>query len=296
MEKKLKTQLENAQEIKEILKEVNVTFKLANGTSVETLLVYLPIVGGKSCHKAFFDKVKNGILINFVFNCSEVQKKLKIENVNTPLTIFNKALTKLSKHTAQGELGDLILFTLLDVYLAAPKLLSKVAIKTTPTVPYFGADAVHGQYHEGSFRIYLGESKLWQDFKSAATDATKSIKSAKDKYANEFSLLDSGIDFPGMDEETKDELLVLLNPYSSHDLTDVVHSPCFIGFTQPELMVNETEFEKNYIELAGKYIGDFYNKLEKQDLKCNETILIMLPFTCVQELTEGFIAYMGIKQ
>lgn len=296
MGKKLKAQLENADEIKSILKEVAVKFELGNGKQVETLLVYLPIFEGRSYHQTFFEQVKNGILANFVFTCTEVQKKLKIASSSTPEAIFNKALSKLSKHTAQGELGELILYTLLDVYLSAPKLLSKVAMKTSPRMPVYGADAVHGQFHDGTFRVYLGESKLHADFKKAATKATESIKSAKDKYINEFNLLDSFIDFPEMDDEIRDELLTLLDPFSNQDMSDIIHAPCFIGFTKPDLMLDESVFEAKYIEIAQEYIKDFYSKLDAQELNCNETVLILLPFTCVEELTEGFIAYMGITQ
>ncbi len=295
----LQPQLKNAEEIRSILKKVPISYQLADGREITTLLVYLPTEDGVSCYSEFFEKVKDGILYNFVFACSEVEKKLGIQNQNSAEKLFDKAIRKLSQHTAKGELGELILFTLLDVYFKAPKILSKISFKTTRRVPVFGADAVHGQFHNGKFKLYLGESKIWKNFKPAAKDAATSIKSAKDNYENEFDLLDSHMDFPNIDERLKSELLDLLDPFSDNDLSGVIHSPCFIGFTESDLISNagsEKEFVENYTELAGEYIADFFEKVEVQGVNIDEASLLMLPFSCVDDLVNGFIAHMGIEK
>lgn len=293
---KLKTQLSNADEIKGILKEVEFSHALKDGREVKTLLVYLPIVAGKSSYTEFFEKVKDGILVNFVLKCSEIEKKLGVVNKHSAESLFIKSISMLSKHTAQGELGELILFTLLDVYLAAPKLLSKITLKTSATMAVHGADAVHGQFYDGAFRVYLGEAKLHAKFKPAASKAAKSISNAKEKSEHEFRLLDCHLDFPGIEDDIKEEILNLLDPFYKNDLTGVVHFPCFIGFTQPELLAEEDEFLDKYKALAKDYIEDFYTKLEIEKMNINETVLILLPFSCIDELVDGFISYMGITK
>lgn len=293
----LQTQLQNVHRIKDVLKQVQTSFKLHDGRSVETLLVYLPCVeDSKTSHDALFECIKESILQNFVFSYKEIQKKLG-RNAETAMEeLFEKAIKKLSIHTAKGELGELILFTLLDVYIQAPKLLSKISMKTNPRMPVFGADAVHGQFWGEEFRVYLGESKLHKSFKSAATDATSSIVSAKDKFEDEFLLLDSYLDFPNLTSELEDKILNSLNPYSE-DLPDKVHSPCFIGFTQPDILFeDEAAFLQNYIELSCNYVGDFFNKAEKQELDIEEVTLLMLPFGCVDVLVDEFVSYMGITK
>lgn len=293
----LQTQLQNVHRIKDVLKQVQTSFKLHDGRSVETLLVYLPCVeDSKTSHDALFECIKESLLQNFVFSYKEIQKKLG-RNAETAMEeLFEKAIKKLSIHTAKGELGELILFTLLDVYIQAPKLLSKISMKTNPRMPVFGADAVHGQFWGEEFRVYLGESKLHKSFKSAATDATSSIVSAKDKFEDEFLLLDSYLDFPNLTSELEDKILNSLNPYSE-DLPDKVHSPCFIGFTQPDILFeDEAAFLQNYIELSCNYVGDFFNKAEKQELDIEEVTLLMLPFGCVDVLVDEFVSYMGITK
>lgn len=294
----LEPQLKNAEEIKKILKKSPSTFTLSDGRKVDTYLVYLPCdEDGRNYYYDFFECIKNGILQNFVFSCSEIKKKLNIEIDIVYEELFKKALRKISKHTAKGELGELILFTLLDVYLNAPKLLSKVSMKTNPKMPVFGADAVHGQIVNGQFRVYLGESKLYKDFKSAASKATESIKNAKEKYEDEFDLLDSYMDFPNLDRKLEKQIIQILDPFGSSDLSKIIHSPCFIGFTQPEIIFkNEKKYIKAYEKIAHTYIDDFYSKVENQGVEINEVTLLMLPFSCVDELVQEFIKHVGIKK
>ncbi len=295
----LQPQLINADEIRDILKEVPISFEMEHIGEVKTLLVYLPIKDGSSDCSVFFQKVKEAILYNFVFSCSEVEKKLGVKSKLNPEQLFDKAVRKLSKHTAQGELGELILFTLLDVYFEAPKLLSKVSMKTNRKMPVFGADAVHGQFDNGEFRLYLGESKLHEDFKGAATKAAASIQTAKDKYVEEFDLLDSYMDFPNIDKKIEKELLDYLDPFSDNDLTDVIKSPCFIGFTEPSIIstsVSESDFIEKYTELAQDYVADFFTKISNKEIDIDEVTLLMLPFTSVEDLVKQFIAYMEIQE
>jgi hypothetical protein len=166
-------------------------------------------------------------------------------------------------------------------------------------MPVFGADAVHGQFHDGKFRLYLGESKLYKNFKAAASKATSSINTAKAKYEEEFDLLDSYMDFPNMDDDLESQLLSLLNPFSDNDLIDVIHSPCFIGFAEADMIASassESDFCDKYTELAGAYIGDFFSKVEKQRMNIDEAALLMLPFSCIDDLVDEFVTYIGIEK
>ena len=58
MDCQLQPQLKNIEEIRSILKEVSISFQLADGREVRTLLVYLPIKDGACCYSEFFEKVK----------------------------------------------------------------------------------------------------------------------------------------------------------------------------------------------------------------------------------------------
>lgn len=299
MEKRLKTQLVNSQEIQNVLRKIDVSFELSGGESVETLLIYLPSKNGVCDHSDLFRVIKQSVLTNFVFSCSEIENKLSIKSDEAPEELFKKAVRKISQHTAKGEFGELLLFTLLDIYFDAPKILSKISLKTSRRVAVFGADAVHAQYVDGTLRLYLGESKLHKSFSSAATSAATSIKSSLDKYCDEYDIIDTHIDFPEMEAEIREELIDLLNPFTedNEEISDILHTPCFIGFVEPRIFSDDNKkYTNDYIKVAGVNIEDFYSKLAAAGNDINKTALLLLPFTSLDSLVEEFISFMGIEK
>ncbi|WP_031485826.1 HamA C-terminal domain-containing protein [Maridesulfovibrio frigidus] len=293
---KLKTQLENSAEIREILQEVDVSWKWGDD-SVDARLIYLPCANGECDISPLFKIIESCLLANFVFSHAQIEKRLAIKSPEVAENLFKNAVKFLSKKTAHGELGELILFTLLDVYLEAPKILSKVSQKSSRRMPVFGADAVHAQYIDGSLRLYLGESKLYKSFKSAATKATTSISNALDNYEHEFSLIQTHINFPDIDNDIEEELLSFLNPFdNSNVVEDVVHSPCFIGFSDLTCFEDDKTYIDSYTKKASEYIGDFYSKLTEKGKPCGKTTLLMLPFSSITDVVNGFVDYMGIEK
>ena len=157
---------------------------------------------------------------------------------------------------------------------------------------------MHAQYVDGSLRLYLGESKLHKSFSNAASSAVKSISNCLQKYSDEFDLIDSYIDFPEMDAKTRDELIDLLDPFSASngDLSEILHAPCFIGFVEPAVFSDdESEYKRQYVDVAKNHIGDFYDKLRDKERDIDKTALLLLPFSSIDELVEEFIKYMGIE-
>ncbi|KXS33970.1 MAG: Uncharacterized protein AWU56_2442 [Idiomarina sp. T82-3] len=297
MNGRLEPQLQNSSEIKELIKRLNVNVKLEDGRSVKTLIAYIQPSAETAYLDKFFEIIKKGVLANFVFTCKEIERKLGLPRQDNEAKLFEKAVRKLSQHTAKGELGELILFTLLDVYFEAPKLLSKIASNSSRRMPVFGADAVHGKFDGDKFELFLGESKLHQKFSPAATDAVKSISSAKENYQNEFDLIESNITLLNIAPSLEEHLIKILDPFSNENVEDLISSACFIGFSEPHLFQCSPDvFEKQYIELAEKHINDYYEKAEQQDLDIEKTYLMMLPFSCINELVEGFIQYIGIPK
>ena len=296
--KKLKTQLKNNKEIRSVLREVDVGFELEGGISVDTLLVYLPCKSGICDYSKLLEVIKQSIMANFALAYSEIERKLSIESKETSEELFKKSVRKISQHTAKGELGELLLFTLLDVYLEAPKILTKLSFKTSRRMPVYGADAVHAQYKDGALRLYLGESKMHKNFTTAVTKAANSISDSIDNYETEFDLIDSHIDFPEIDLSTCEELISILNPFDQEEFDpETLHTPCFIGFVEPTIFSDdEEEYRQQYIDLACDHIAQFYSKLEEVSHERNKTTLMLLPLSSLDDLVKDFIAHMGIEK
>lgn len=293
---KLQTQLNNATEIRKILKETDFSYKW-NDESVDVRLIYLPCVSRECDIFPLFGLIKKCLMTSFVFSHKSIQKKLEIHNPESEEELFKKAVHFISKKTAHGELGELLLFTLIDVYLEAPKILSKVSMKTSRRMPVYGADAVHAQYVDGELRLYLGESKLHKSFKSAANGAAESISNTLKNYEHEFSLIEEHINFPEFDDSIADDLIKTLNPFDNENIcSDILYSPCFIGFSEPDCFIDECNYLDIYKEKALEYIKYYFTKLEKAKVHHSKTTLLMLPFSSIDDVVQKFIAYMGITR
>jgi hypothetical protein len=95
--------------------------------------------------------------------------------------------------------------------------------------------------------LYSGEAKLHADLAGAVKSAVDSIKASLsyDKMQHEIGLVQRNIDFAGLSEVAKDELLKFLDPFdeASNERVDVV--TCLIGF----------DFA-GYASVAGVDVGD----------------------------------------
>ncbi|WP_417288926.1 DUF1837 domain-containing protein [Corynebacterium variabile] len=78
-----------------------------------------------------------------------------------------------------GEGGELILYSLLEGHLGAPKALSKMEIKTSSGHYVHGSDGVHLlSMEDGSYQLIFGESKMYGDGKRRGTSAKNGITAA----------------------------------------------------------------------------------------------------------------------
>lgn len=110
-------------------------------------------------------------------------------------------LRKSSKPTdtgAGGELGEMLLYAFLEQVLGAPKLLSKVELKTSTNTYVYGSDGVHFLSSSDDkglpiYQLVLGESKIKGDLKAAVNDAFGSIRKIIANPVNEIRLVESNI-------------------------------------------------------------------------------------------------------
>lgn len=101
-----------------------------------------------------------------------------------------------------GEGGELLLYCFLESHLGAPKILSKMELKTARHDYVKGADGLHlYETDAGVFHIILGESKMIGDsttpgssFRNAISQALVSIKKVESNgLLDEIELIDSNL-------------------------------------------------------------------------------------------------------
>lgn len=142
-----------------------------------------------------------GNLIQYVFDRNIVK------NAKTPSEIqklFKSGQRKFREirdnqdRGAGGELGELLLYLFLEIQLNAPKLLSKMEIKTTQNQYIYGADGVHLYRTEDEdglpiYQFIVGEAKIKKDILDATRVAFESIKNSLDEIDIEAGLVSSEI-------------------------------------------------------------------------------------------------------
>lgn len=78
-----------------------------------------------------------------------------------------------------GEGGEVILYSLLEGHLGAPKLLSKMELKTSSEHYIHGSDGVHLlRTDDKTYQIIFGESKMYGDAGTSGASAKRGIKAA----------------------------------------------------------------------------------------------------------------------
>ena len=142
-----------------------------------------------------------GNLIQYVFNRNIVNSARTRSEIQK---LFNSGRKKFREirecddKGAGGELGELLLYLFLEIQLNAPKLLSKMEIKTTRNQYIYGADGVHlylTKDEEGLpiYQFIVGESKIKNDILAATRVAFESIKNSLDEIDIETALVSTEI-------------------------------------------------------------------------------------------------------
>lgn len=134
---------------------------------------------------------------------------------------------------AGGELGEILLYLFLEQKLNAPKLLSKVELKTTGNQYVFGSDGVHLlQLNEKAFQLVLGEAKIKGKLKDAVDNAFESIMKVSQKPDNEIRLIEKSILAESFSEDTRKliESIIIPTKRNQEISTDNAFG-IFLGYT-----------------------------------------------------------------
>lgn len=112
-----------------------------------------------------------------------VSRNVQSKYANKPGTLHKKAVEKFVEHCKNtGELGELLLYAFLECHLNAPKILSKLELKTSTSMYVNGADGVHYlKLPNGNYQLIFGESKTIEILPSAISSAFKSIYEFKNE-------------------------------------------------------------------------------------------------------------------
>ncbi|NUT60755.1 DUF1837 domain-containing protein [Herbaspirillum sp. C9C3] len=202
-----------------------------------------------------------------------------------------------------GEGGELLLYVFIEHYLKAPLVLSKMRLKTSPSMPVYGADGVHAMWDEKGKRLtmFFGESKLHKTFAGAMADAAESIgwlaNNTDARMDNELQLTTGHIDLDGFPPALEEYLLRYLHPYDTEEgnrRSDRFAILIGYDYNVYERLVTSSpdDAEEEFIELYRKSLSQklrtAQTHLQEHGVSLASVDLFFLPLPGVQEFRDAF--------
>lgn len=188
----------------------------------------------------------------------------------------------------KGELGELLLFCFLEGYLEAPKILTKLELKTSNQMYVNGSDGIHlKKISDNRYHLIFGESKMYKDLSVAFKKAFKSIYDFKNEI-NSSGVSKSGIAFEkglisrhidnAMFNDDEEELVNILLYPNNKATTNMILDDAFSIFIGYEIDISEEQkkfsnedFPHKIEEKIKKQIETFKDKI--YDFICNNQLL-----------------------
>lgn len=228
-----------------------------------------------------------------------ISRQVKEKYKNRVGTLSKKAREKFVDYARNnGELGELLLFCFLETHLGAPKVLTKLELKTSTSHYVNGADGVHFlKLPDGNYQLIFGESKTYKNIDRAISDAFDSIynfKNGINEKGNEKSglqyeksLISDNLFKESFSNEEREFLESLIYPTRERkfDVDDAFG--IFIGF---QIDINEdkkamptADFRimiKDIIDKeVSKYLTYIQKKISDYKLQGHNFYIYVLPFT-----------------
>lgn len=232
------------------------------------------------------------------------------EPVDAAKQLFIKAK---EKNVHSGEPGEVVLFTFLEGLLGAPRIVTKMNLKTNSNMEVYGSDAIHMKYDDAQrcLTIYWGEAKLYSELSNALEKIAESIKNFRDKTHNsdssqrdfDIQIIQNHHDLDSSDDETTQKaLLAFLDPYSEYynDLKEVHACLAIWNWNFYKELSNyppdqaENIFKNKYLERIKTACNLFLNKIENKSLKAYRFHFFLLPISDIVEFRNQFCKKIGL--
>lgn len=232
-----------------------------------------------------------------------VSRKIKEQYSRKAGTLANIAKEKFVSYiTNKGELGELMLYCFLETHLNAPKILSKLELKTSNNMYVNGSDGVHLlKLPNGNYQLIFGESKTYEDFTSALSDAFKSIYQFKieenskgDRKSGinyEKSLISDHLIKETFSSEEKEFLEKIVYPSRDNNFQIDNAFGIFIGYevliTEEDKRLPNADFREKISKQICEEVKEKYkhitNKINEYKLYGHNFYIYVLPLTNLKE-------------
>lgn len=227
-----------------------------------------------------------------------------------PGKLSKTAREKFRSKDNRGELGELLLYCFLESHLKAPKILSKLELKTSSKMYVNGSDGIHFlKLPNNDYQIIFGESKTYKDLSEGLSQAFESIYDflkevnsdgeAKSGIMFERSLISQHIENEIFSKEEAQFIESLIYPSASKEYKTDNAFGIFIGyeinFTSDEKLLDNNSFRDLILKRIKTQVENTFesidNLISKKHLEGYNFYLYILPFTELDDAREKIINY-----
>lgn len=168
-----------------------------------------------------YDELYEYILPNitkYVFDRRKIEEAEKDPKKSSTLILdalsHLRSITSDNDKGAGGELGEILLYLFLEQDLHAPKLFSKVELKTTSKEYVKGSDGIHFKFrtlpnNDKVLQLVIGEAKIQNELKDGIKSAFESIDTYLKNNIQDRNLLDTHL----MNQIVDDQEAIILKEY-----------------------------------------------------------------------------------
>lgn len=229
-------------------------------------------------------------LLQYIFNRGDVQKAKSVADIQILANRGRQYLREINNNIdkdkgAGGELGEILLYLFLESELKAPKILSKMEIKTTQNQYVYGADGVHLHCLKNDeipiYQFIIGEAKIKNDILDATRKAFNSISNSLKEIDIEVALVSGEILKEVCNKKDAEIIKNMIVP--REDIGDLVsvHEKAvglFIGYTGDyEEDIKNSDWNKT---INDKIKNDISRAVKTMEKKINELGLKGYSFYC----------------
>ncbi|WP_339235123.1 DUF1837 domain-containing protein [Bacillus sp. FSL K6-1012] len=228
-----------------------------------------------------------------------ISRKVKKTYSNRPMTLSKVAREKFVEYKKNtGELGEFLLYCFLEGHLKAPKILSKLEMKTSTSMYVNGSDGVHFlKTPDNNYQLVFGESKTIKELNTAISEAFKSIyqfineindKGNKKSGINfEKRLISDNLDHESWTKEEQEFLTKLIYPTTDEEFYVDDAFGIFVGFqitlTDELKQMNSSNYritiEEEVRSQVNKELKHIDTIIKKYELYGYSFYIYALPFT-----------------
>ncbi|MDR0603521.1 MAG: DUF1837 domain-containing protein [Bacteroidales bacterium] len=207
--------------------------------------------------------------------------------------LIKTAKSKLREYSVNdGELGEILLYCLLESHLNAPKILTKLELKTANNDYVKGADGVHLlKLNERDYQLIFGESKLNTTLSNGISNAFTSIKkllTENGKLNFELGLVNSELVKESFNESSYNSLRKIIIPSAREDQTNMDYSfGIFLGYnvelTDKDKQLSNSDFRTTIRERIKQTIlssiDSINNQIKKDEFIGYPFYVYVIPFS-----------------